>query len=348
MNTSKLSKKVPHNDNRKTLIAIHEDKIKEFEKESNSLPELQKEYDQLSKRYKSLRNYNTNEAHALKKEMANLQKDIETISNKTNEIDYYLKSANYIKEYKQESSNKGQISENYIQDCLSENYFLTNNCMYTSELYCFDCQKEKIINHKEAIATCTECGAVEDYQDNDVCNEFSEEIEVLSPFSYKRKNHFKEWLSMVLARESSGPSEEVITIILEELKKDRISRRDQVTSKLIKEYLKKNNLNRLYEHVNSIRHRVCGTKPPNISRELENKLISMFEEIQAPFNKHKPPKRNNFLSYSYVLYKECELLGQTQLLENFQLLKAREKLLDHDTLWSAICKDLGWKYIPSI
>lgn len=42
---------------------------------------------------------------------------------------------------------------------------------------------------------------------------------------------------------------------------------------------------------------------PQLPQYLENRLKSMFGEIQEPFEKHCPTTRKNFLSYSYVLYK---------------------------------------------
>ena len=195
---------------------------------------------------------------------------------------------------------------------------------------------------------CLGCGETVEYQDNEVCTEFSEEIEVLSPFSYKRINHFKEWLSMLQARESSSPPQEIIDLLLKELKKDRITDRSDVTRERIRSYLKKLGKNKMYEHIPSIIHKICGTEPMKISRELENKLISMFEEIQIPFDKYKPTKRKNFLSYSYCLSKMCQLLGQDHLLSSFSLLKSREKLYEQDSIWKKICKELSWQFYASL
>ena len=64
--------------------------------------------------------------------------------------------------------------------------------------------------------------------------------------------------------------------------------------------------------------------------------------------KNCPPTRKNFLSYSYVLHKFCELLEYDHLLPYFTLLKSREKLQQQDKIWKDICKDLQWQYIPSI
>ena len=59
-------------------------------------------------------------------------------------------------------------------------------------------------------------------------------------------------------------------------------------------------------------------------------------------------KSKNFLSYSYVLHKFCELLEFDNLLEYFPLLKSREKLHQQDLIWEKICKDLNWEFIPSL
>ena len=58
--------------------------------------------------------------------------------------------------------------------------------------------------------------------------------------------------------------------------------------------------------------------------------------------------RKNFLSYSYILYKFCELLELDELANLFPMLKSREKLKEQDNLWEKICNYLNWEYIPSI
>ena len=85
-----------------------------------------------------------------------------------------------------------------------------------------------------------------------------------------------------------------------------------------------------------------------MNNNLEAKLRLMFSEIQEPFERNCPQKRKNFLSYSYVLYKFCELLGEDEYLPCFPLLKSKEKLKQQDSIWKGITKDLHWEYIPTI
>jgi hypothetical protein len=170
----------------------------------------------------------------------------------------------------------------------------------------------------------------------------------LSPFAYKRINHFKEWISTLIAREGSGPSQEIIDELLRELKKDKIESRDEVTEERIKVYLKKLKHSKLYEHIPAIIFKLCGVSPPQISPQLESKLIEMFQQIQNPFERHSPPERKNFLSYSYVIHKLLQLLRQDHLLVKLPLLKSREKLYQQDLIWKGICSDLRWRYFPSL
>ena len=115
-----------------------------------------------------------------------------------------------------------------------------------------------------------------------------------------------------------------------------------------KTILKKLDLTNYYEHTAHIISKLSGLPPPTISRDTEEKLRHMFRQIQAPFLKHCPNYRINFLSYSYVLHKFFQLLDLDDFIKYFPLLKNREKLRQQDKIWKKICKELEWKYIPSV
>jgi hypothetical protein len=94
--------------------------------------------------------------------------------------------------------------------------------------------------------------------------------------------------------------------------------------------------------------KITNNPPLQISPEFENILLELFDKIQVPFNKNCPPARKNFLSYSYTLHKFCQLLGKTEFLIYFPLLKSREKLFEQEKIWKGICNELKWEFIPSI
>ena len=68
-----------------------------------------------------------------------------------------------------------------------------------------------------------------------------------------------------------------------------------------------------------------GIRPPIMSQKLEHKLCMLFVEIEKQYNKHCPDDRVNFLNYYYVLYKLCELLGETYFFTLFPNAKRSNK-----------------------
>ena len=155
-------------------------------------------------------------------------------------------------------------------------------------------------------------------------------------------------LAQFQAKESTDIPTNVYDKIILEIKKERITNMATLTPVKLREILKKLKLNKYYEHVPHIINRINGIQAPTMSRETEEKLRSMFKEIQIPFIRHCPKDRKNFLSYSYVLHKFVELLGLDEFLPSFPLLKSREKLHQQDLIWEKICRDLEWEFIRSL
>ena len=142
--------------------------------------------------------------------------------------------------------------------------------------------------------------------------------------------------------------DEVIEKVRAEFKKNRISSTSEIKPSKVKQYLKKLGYSAYYENIHTIANTISGMPTLKLSLELEKKLKDMFNLIQDPFYKHKSPKRKNFLSYNYVLYKFCELLGEDDLLIYFPLLKCQKNLHVQDTIWRKICSELSWEFIATV
>ena len=163
-----------------------------------------------------------------------------------------------------------------------------------------------------------------------------------------RYKAFNEHISQFQGKESTEIPDEVYDQILLEINKSKTKNLADLTIKKMRGILKKLRLQRYYEHIPHIINKLNGLPPPNMSREIEEKLRNMFRDIQEPFKKHRPKKRKNFLSYSYVLHKFCQLLELDEFLAYFPLLKSREKLQQQDRIWKKICEDLCWEFHASI
>jgi predicted nucleic acid-binding Zn-ribbon protein len=213
---------------------------------------------------------------------------------------------------------------------------------------CGECGTEMIFSANEALFTCVQCGAQEFVLIDSDKPSYKDPPREVSYYAYKRINHFNEWLAQFQAKESTEIPPEVYDAILAELKKERIMDFRTLKQSKVREILKKLKYNKYYEHVPHIMNRLNGQTAPVMSREIEEKLRYMFKEIQPSFQKNCPKERSNFLSYSYVLYKFCELLELDEYLTSFPLLKNRDKLYVQDKIWELICKDLSWQFIKSL
>jgi len=216
---------------------------------------------------------------------------------------------------------------------------------------CKTCPDSNIIHiHDTSDLVCDGCGVVVAalISEELTYKEEQETSEKVVNYSYKRENHFNEWLSQFQAQEMTTIPPEVIEQLRAELKKIKIKNLEDITHAKVRGLLKKLRLNKYYEHVPYITNILSGIKPPNMPQELEEYLRIMFKDIQKPFDENCPTERKNFLSYSYVLYKFCELLGEDDYLQYFPLLKSKEKLYQQDVIWKKICRDLKWEFIPTV
>ena len=343
-------------DKRITIDAIHQEILSEF-------TEKKKQYHTNVQKKKELDEAQCSEEEI--KELEQLNKEINSYDH-TEEIDYYLNTGNLLNEYyskKEDVQINTEITvvdfmnkskKNKKEDNLINNYMrvvddtiIKDNFTYDLE-NCPHCFGRLVLKNVDSLLICEDCG----YTDSIIIN--SEKISYKDPpressyFAYKRINHFNEWLAQFQAKETTDIPEEVYKGILVELKKNKFINIQELSYKNMREILKKLKYNKYYEHIPHIINMINGKKAPILTRQYEEQLRNMFKEIQTPFMQHCPENRKNFLSYSYVLHKFCELLELDHLLIYFPLLKSREKLQQQDKIWLKICGTLMWEYIPSI
>ena len=213
---------------------------------------------------------------------------------------------------------------------------------------CKLCNSQTYLCEVKSELVCSQCGALSDIIIVTEKSSYSDPPKEVSYFSYKRINHFNEWLAQFQAKEKTELPKNIYQDIINELRKNSYMELSKLKYKDVRKILKKLNYNKYYEHIPHIISVLTNKRAPTLDRKTEEVLRSLFKEIQIPFMNNCPPSRKNFLSYSYVLHKFCELLEFDDLLEYFPLLKSREKLHAQDLIWEKICRDLKWQFIPSL
>mgnify|MGYP003389225679 CR=1 FL=1 len=282
--------------------------------------------------------------------------------------DYYLENGLLLNEYYSETVNTTNSSKGVLgyfqKDGTSEkdstntisSYMMNIDDKYivnipnnmSNSYNCKLCKSIMIYSLLDSELICKKCGYTESIIINSDKSSYKDPPREANYFAYKRINHFNEWLAQFQAKETTEITEEIYTNIYKEIKKNINFDIESITNAQLKTILKKLQYNKYYENIPHIINVLNGKKAPSLTRNEEEHLRTLFKEIQLPFSNNCPSERKNFLSYSYVLHKFCELLEYDYLLPNFPLLKSREKLLQQDKIWKLICKDLHWQYIPSI
>ena len=226
-----------------------------------------------------------------------------------------------------------------------QSFINVNDFMFQTDV-CKHCNVGELIPvEHEGILVCNHCSKYVMYLFESEKPSYKEPPKEACFYAYKRINHFKEILAQFQAKETTQIPTEVIENIKLQIKKERISL-SKFTNTKAKDILKKLGYNKFYEHIPYIKDKL-GIKPPVMTQQLEEQLCNLFMEIQGPYAKFCPDDRVNFLNYYYTIYKLCELLGQTQFLPYFPLLKDREKQIEQDEIWKKICADLNWEFIPT-
>jgi hypothetical protein len=270
----------------------------------------------------------------------------QTVTNKSKAVNDFFKIKDDIdNEVNLIQKDNNNIVLKYLSN-VSDDFLDINNFVYQTDI-CQFCHKGELIPLEEdGIMICNMCSRSIPYLIENEKPSYKEPPKEVCFYAYKRINHFKEILAQFQGKETTQIPSDVIENIKLQIKKERISI-DQITNVKTKEILKKLGYNKYYEHIPFIKDKL-GIKPPIMSPELEDTLCNLFIELQSPYSKFCPDDRVNFLNYYYTAYKLCELLGETQYLEHFPMLKDPEKRMEQDIIWKKICVELNWEFIPTV
>lgn len=355
-----------------TLDKKHKQQIKIFKNKKKSLLKLETELSKISKELNIMDKKKTNletidiEKRAeLLNRKDNLEDEVEYIKHNQYEMDYYDKAGDLINDYYELRDNKvNELKQSKsILEYLNPNKKKEEKKNSRAKIfekfchridgiriniddgkdrikYCKECNIEKTLDYSESAYICSNCGEMEE-----IIIDEDRQIKEYSP--YKRLNHFREWLNQFQAKESTEISDETCMNIIKEINRNRITDLADLDRSRMQTILKKLGYNHLYEHIPYIINKLSNLPPPKINSNIESRFLKMFMMIQEPWEIYKPKGRKNFLSYSYILYKFCELLELDDLLEFFPLLKSPEKLKEQDQVWRKFCIYLKWEYYPT-
>jgi len=214
--------------------------------------------------------------------------------------------------------------------------------------------------NKENSIFCDNCSIEIEVQN--VQNSFKDidRINTTQKYKYKKKVHFKDTVNQYQGKQHKKNSDDLLYSQLDaEFEKMGIlvdsnnkhhsegtfnfyDKYANITKDIIYMVLNETGNNKRYEDINLIHNHFTGILCPDISH-LETQLYQDFDRVVEAYDSINN-ERKNFLNSKYVLYQLLRRHNYKVDDKDFDILKTRERLVDHDTIWKEICNKLDWVY----
>lgn len=380
-----------NNKHQHSIVIKHEQRLSEFKnkdarinKIKNSISKMNNELNVLKKEkvYKELNNENISDILLQISDLMeriNKQNDqLQLIKSGEDEIDYLLESSNIIMEYisleneengllslknltmdqsiklNDLTNRKNELSDEYLTK-FDKSYVSKKNLFIQSNVICEKCNE--YLEEHSCYLVCPKCAICKNTISNSKELSYKEmqDYDYRPQFTYDKLSHLEDWLRRFQAKENRVIPQNVLDKVILEAQKERIKDLNLLTEEKVKRYLKKLGLNEYYDNIINIINRINGRPPFTLTSELEEKIKTMFRQIQEPFERYKPSNRRNFLSYSYCLHKFFQILGLDEFSKYFPLLKSADKLRQQDDIFKKIVAEMAqkdqtikWVFYPSI
>jgi len=220
-------------------------------------------------------------------------------------------------------------------------------------LMCANCGVMRLIDEREAIATCPQCAVAVPYTEmGEKGFNYKEkpDMESVKKKNYDPKNYAARWLAGVQGKLKNEVPDEVFALLFRDF---YIRRLRTVTERIVRRTLKRHNLTDYYRMVPLITYKFNEVPLPEFSEEEEAILAKMFFEYKAAF--YKCPmeirRRKSLMSYPYFYHQCVAIQGWTHYRKCFPLLEGEKNLRRHDRTWKWICENKDgekWPYYPTI
>lgn len=378
--SKKFTQKIKKSKSQHSILHKHESRLEELSIHDKKIQKIKIDIKNLEKSLtnKTLVDEKNEKNDKTKKLLRNLHNEKNKLENDINLCDYLLESSQIIQKYieleKRESEllNLNELSE---EISLEINQINEEKCDLVEEYLLKFEPDTKIpkMTIKRELNICEECNVSFQIENSylvcplcGICKNTIEQAHELSykekqdydyrpQFTYDKRSHLDDWLRRFQNKEARAIPQDVLDKVILEAKKERINDLNTLTEEKVKRYLKKLSLNDYYDNVIGIINRLNGRPPFTLTQEIEEKIKKMFQQIQDPYEKFKPPSRKNFLSYSYTLCKFFQILNLHEFAKYFPLLKSNDKLRQQDDIFkkivghmSEIDKTTKWVFYPSV
>ena len=368
-----------------TVDKYHSDRLKTFENNNvqliDRISDLEQKMHRLSvlsnKDLKDLTRIEIKLCHSLSRDIAKSKELINIIKSGKNINEYLLRAGHYINDYYNHIKPRKTILTQYSSkndkklphsrfkrgDCL-DGYLDAVDPHYIKKMTCSDpeggnickkCNCSRISVPNEAKLICPKCADEVNILIESDRPSYKEPPPENTYFQYKKINHFNEYLANCQGKENTIIPNSVFATVKDEIRKERIVDKSDLTYDRMKDYLKIHKFSRYYDHIPLITSQITEIPSKAMPIHMEEELRTMFRMVVAAWKIYCPLGRKNFLSYPCVC-RQCALIRIEQFKEleyndylfMFRKLKSPEKRYDQDVIWREVCRHYKWQFFSSL
>jgi len=259
----------------------------------------------------------------------------------------------YSKEYVE--NEKYEILDEYCD--IAKKYILIKSYKKeTSQRYICHCGNLNNYTESQNKIICNECSNVQCVQSIQTSFKDIDRVNLSQKYKYKKKVHFRDTVNQY-----QGKQNKKIEPIIYKILEDQFSihnlviiegntyheKYSNITKEHIYMFLFETNNSNYYEDINMIHTHFTGIPCPDIS-DIEYLLYEDFDKVVDAYESLEDIDRIHFLNGQYILY---QLLRRRKIKvkeSDFDILKTRERLVEHDEIYQKICMKLEWTFHPTV
>lgn len=253
-----------------------------------------------------------------------------------------------------EEKEKQDIIDEFLT--IAKNYIPINTYKEeTSQQYYCECGSFNNCIELQNKIICNECSSVHSIQSIQTSFKDIDRVNLSQKYKYKKKVHFRDTLNQYQGKQNKNV-EHIYPILEEQFLLHNLVNKDgktnyekysSITKEHIYMFLFETNNSNFYEDINMIHTYFTGIPCPDIS-DIEHLLYEDFDKVVDAYESLGDIERIHFLNGQYILYQLLKRRKYKVKENDFDILKTRERLVEHDEIYQKICLKLEWTFSPTV
>jgi len=226
----------------------------------------------------------------------------------------------------------------------------------TPERYLCNCGNQNNYTESQNKIICNECSNTHSIQSIQTSFKDIDRVNLSQKYKYKKKVHFRDTVNQYQGKQNKKINPDIFSILEKQFLihnlvnldgKTHNEKYSNITKEHIYMFLFETNNSNYYEDINMIHTYFTGIPCPDIS-EIEHLLYEDFDKVVDAYESLENIDRIHFLNGQYILYQLLRRRKFKVKESDFDILKTRERLVDHDEIYQKICIKLEWTFIPTV